>query len=149
MPPRLANVWFGPSEVSTANCIGVLSNSVSRYITQLIQFKFVTNTSELFSLIVKFSNQLYRIGIFLIFQVGVGLGFLIPSYVLAPNGSLSEHKTGLDILNWSSMVLNTVIFLATTVCKDSHSLISYDFYVPAAAQSSELKIRSKFCKSYI
>ena len=30
LPPRLAAVWFGPNEVSTATAIGVFGNQVSR-----------------------------------------------------------------------------------------------------------------------
>ncbi|KAK2190521.1 hypothetical protein NP493_77g02000 [Ridgeia piscesae] len=70
IPARLAAVWFGPDEVSTATSIGVFGN-----------------------------------------QIGVALGFLLPTEIVHNDDDLTVVGYNLSIMLYSTAVISTVFFV--------------------------------------
>jgi MFS transporter, FLVCR family, feline leukemia virus subgroup C receptor-related protein len=88
IPPRLAAVWFGPKQVSTACAAGVFGNQVPTA-NQATEDKSRT---------------------FLSCQLGIAVGFMLPPW-LVHMGSTERVSFDLTVLFLISAVINSICFV--------------------------------------
>ncbi|CAH1252674.1 FLVCR1 [Branchiostoma lanceolatum] len=100
MPARVAAVWFGPREVSTATSIGVFGNQVCNIFCRVARTQRGVH-AHFYRL---YGNQ-----------VGVALGFLIPP-VLVPNAAdIAVVERGMNVMMFGTAAVTTLLFILVII----------------------------------
>lgn len=93
VPPKLAAVWFGPHEVSTACSIGVLGSQVIHY----CQHTTILLTFNL--------------------QLGVALGFVFPPMLMNNATTTDVIERGFYVMSITVALVVTAVLIVVIVCK--------------------------------